>query len=94
MVIEVAPPHIPGNVLWMLFRIMWSSTLNGYDYCVLNTIRHLMQRYLSLKFGSILKLMSSVDIDSISRYTGTSSLLGRLNTDIASNLFWAKTALI
>ena len=38
--------------------------------------------------------MSSVDINTISQYTGTSSLLDRLNIGIASDLVWAKTALI
>ena len=44
----------------------------------------------TFKFGGILKLLSDVDIDNISRYTSISSLLNRLDTDMASNLFGLK----
>ena len=49
-----------------------------------------IRRYL-VKFGGILKLVSGVDIDNLLQYTVISSLLNRLDTNITSILFWAKT---
>ena len=64
----------------------------GWLYETGITYKHHIIIYMYvIKFGGIPKLMYGVDIDNISQYTGISYLLNRLNIDIASNLFWAKT---